>query len=276
MECELDGITIHYEVYGEGKPIIMLHGWPLDHRVMVSTIEPLFKQRQGWQRFYPDLPGMGLTPGADWITTQDQVLDIVLDFINKVAPGQRYALVGYSYGGYLARGAVYRQGADITGLCLIAPVIRSSDEPRTLPDHVTLVENPALLADLDPELAQAFAGFAVVQCRELLESMQAVGSPARIIADHAFLARLHEHYQFSFDVDTLTEPFAGPTLMIMGRQDALCGYADAWDIVENYSRGTVVVLDRAGHGLMVEQQGLFNALVCEWLDRVEEFVALAG
>ena len=49
MECELERITVHYKAFGEGKPIVMLHGWPLDHRVMVSNMEPLFQDRDGWK-----------------------------------------------------------------------------------------------------------------------------------------------------------------------------------------------------------------------------------
>jgi pimeloyl-ACP methyl ester carboxylesterase len=37
-----------------------------------------------------------------------------------------------------------------------------------------------------------------------------------------------------------------------------------------YPRGSYVVLDRAGHNLQIEQPIVFNALVNEWLDRVEE------
>jgi pimeloyl-ACP methyl ester carboxylesterase len=128
-----------------------------------------------------------------------------------------------------------------------------------------------LVSELEPDLAEAFEGFAVVQSRELLEAMKAVGIPPRKIADYGFLDRLHENFAFSFDVDRPPEPFAGPTLMIMGRQDSSCGYYDAWPIQENYSRGTIVVLDRAGHGLMVEQRELFNVIGNEWLDRVEEY-----
>jgi len=42
--------------------------------------------------------------------------------------------------------------------------------------------------------------------------------------------------------------------------------------LENYPRGTFVVLDRAGHGLEVEQETLFRALANEWLDRLEESI----
>ena len=41
--------------------------------------------------------------------------------------------------------------------------------------------------------------------------------------------------------------------------------------MENYSYGTFAILDRAGHGLEVEQEAVFNCMVNEWLDRVEEY-----
>ena len=90
------------------------------------------------------------------------------------------------------------------------------------------------------------------------------------IADFEFLGKLKEHDAFSFDIHKLPQPFAKPTLILTGRQDSNCGYVDAWSILENYPRATFVVLDRAGHGVEVEQEGLFRILASEWLDRVEE------
>jgi pimeloyl-ACP methyl ester carboxylesterase len=85
-----------------------------------------------------------------------------------------------------------------------------------------------------------------------------------------FLTRLQSHgYPLSFDVDA-APPFEKPTLILVGRQDGMVGYRDAWEILENYPRSTFAVLDRAGHNLQIEQETLFNALVNEWLDRVEE------
>jgi pimeloyl-ACP methyl ester carboxylesterase len=273
MECQLENITIHYEMIGEGRPFILLHGYPLDHRYMVRDMEPFFEQREGWKRIYPDLPGMGKTPGADWISTQDQILEIVLDFIDQVLPGQRFVVAGASYGGYLARGVIYRRSASIDGLLLTAPVILARASKRTLPAHVTLAEDRQALAEMQPEQAKDLQGFAVALTRRLADYMKANIYPAAEIADHKFLKGLDEHWAFSFDVDNLTRPFTKPALIFTGRQDSIAGYVDTWGILENYPRGTFVVLDRAGHGLQVEQETLFRALVNEWLDRVEESAA---
>ena len=36
MECKLKQGTIYYETYGDGRPMLVLHGGYLDHRHMVS------------------------------------------------------------------------------------------------------------------------------------------------------------------------------------------------------------------------------------------------
>ena len=64
--------------------------------------------------------------------------------------------------------------------------------------------------------------------------------------------------------------FGKPTLILVGRQDSMVGYHDSWKILENYPRATLAVLDQAGHNLQIEQERVFNTLVGEWLDRVEE------
>ena len=89
MECIVRGIPVYYEEMGTGRPVLMLHGWPGSHHLMTYNLEPLFAGRPGWRRLYPDLPGMGKTPGADWIASQDDILAVVLEFLDAVAPSER-------------------------------------------------------------------------------------------------------------------------------------------------------------------------------------------
>ncbi len=264
MKCDLGDLAIFYETYGTGQPIVMLPGRPSDHRVMMRFMEPLFTQRDGWLRLYPDLPGTGRTPGSDRLATHDQMLEAVLAFIDTVIPGQRFVLAGLSYGGYLARGVVYHRAASIDGVLLGAPQVKAEPAQAHLPPRTTLVEDPALVAELGP-----VAGLIVVQTPTVVEAVRDVLTEVQI-ADHIFNERLEEASPFSFDVDRLPAPFGGPTLMLTARQDHLCGYRDAWDLLDNYPRATFAVLDRAGHFVNIEQDVLCQALMREWLDRVEE------
>ncbi len=150
MKCDLGDIVIFYETYGTGRPIVMLPGQPSDHRVMVRFMEPFFTQRDGWLRLYPDLPGTGRTPGVDRLATHDQMLEAVLAFIDTVIPGQRFVVAGLSYGGYLARGVVYRRAASIDGVLLCVPQVTTEPTQAHLPPRTTLVEDSTLVAELGP------------------------------------------------------------------------------------------------------------------------------
>jgi len=47
------------------------------------------------------------------------------------------------------------------------------------------------------------------------------------------------------------------------------GYNDAYKIIEKFPRDSFLILDMAGHNLQIEQEGIFQSVVKEWLRRVE-------
>jgi len=273
MECSLENISIHYEVHGDGKPLIVLPGWSMNTRLMSYRIEPYFQQREGWKRIYIDPPGHGKTPGKDWIINQDKILDVILACIDKLTEDKRFCILGSSLGAYLTRGVLRYRAQLIDGIAMLVPVIIAEDEKRTVPPFGVLVENSATKADLSPIEADLY-NMSVVHTGKWLNYLRNLPQvPEQENGNPEFLTKIREqpeNYAFSFDVDDMTEPFSAPSLIITGRQDAVVGYRDAWNILENYPRATYVVLDRAGH-LMEEKAGLIHVLVNEWLDRVEEY-----
>jgi pimeloyl-ACP methyl ester carboxylesterase len=123
MQCTVGDVNIYYEIYGEGTPIVMIHGWSPDYRLMKGCMEPVFQTIDtAWKRIYFDLPGMGKTKGERWITGSDQMLDLILGFIDAVIPNQHFVVAGESYGGYLARGIINKRSSIVDGLLLICPV----------------------------------------------------------------------------------------------------------------------------------------------------------
>jgi len=271
MKHKINDCEVYYEVIGEGKPMVILHGSTLDSRSMTGCMEPIFENRKGWKRIYIDFPGHGQTQGRDWIKGSDDVLKIVLDLIDHIIPDTHFVLVGLSYGGYIARGIAYHRFEQVDGILLIVPRIVSHPSKRTLPARSIIVRDEKFLAELDTQVRQGFEEVAVVQTQSHWNRYSKEIIPGVNIADNQFLERLQPTVdEFPFDVDKLPVKFEKPTLILVGRQDHLVGYQDAWTILENYPRATFAVLDRAGHALQIEQNILFNALVNEWLDRVEE------
>lgn len=270
------GVPIHYESRGSGRAMIMIHGFTLDRRSLVGCMEPVFAGGAGWRRIYFDLPGMGATPGSGAISSSDDMLDVVLWFIDAVIPGERFSLVGQSYGGYLARGVLARRTARIDGMALICPVVVAERAKRDLPRHAVISTDETLLASLKGTEADAFAANFVVQNRATWQRFQAELLPGIRRADQAFLEGIARRYALSFDPDATARPFQKPVLVLAGRQDSDVGYRDQWRMSENFPRVTFAMLDRAGHGLAIEQADLLTSLAREWLDRVAEAAAGPG
>jgi len=273
MECALENITIHYETYGEGRPILFIPGWGLNARLTADQMEPCFHQREGWKRIYIDPPGHGKTPGKDWITNQDKMLEVILACIDKLTAGQKYCLVGISLGAYLARGVILQRAQFVDGMAMIVPAIIAEDEKRSVPPYKVLIKDPSVYAELTP-MEQDLFGMSVIHSRTWLDTIRSSPQiPDDENGDPEFLGKIRdkpEKYAFSFDVDAVSESFPGPSLIITGRQDSVVGYRDAWNLLENYPRASYVVLDRAGHPLE-DSAELVNVLIREWLDRVEEY-----
>jgi len=268
MKCNVKNLEVYYEVYGEGKPILIIHGMTPDHRLMTGCMEPVFKDREGYKRIYLDLPGMGKTKGESWITSTDVVLDILIEFIDKIIPNENFLLAGESYGGYLSRGIIYRLGSRVDGVLLLCPAVVAPILRENLPEHVVLKKDEELLSELETFEADKFNDIQVVQSRNIWERYRDEILSGIKIVDRNFLDKLCEDgWGFSFDLD---EQFTKPAVMILGRQDSSVGYKDTWGILERYPRATFAVLDKAGHNLQIEQVELFNSLVNEWLTRVED------
>jgi pimeloyl-ACP methyl ester carboxylesterase len=257
---------LHYVEHGDGRPVLVLHGAGVDHREMVGAIEPTFHDTPDYRRIYPDLPGMGHTPVPDTLNSADDVLDLLLAFVDGVIGDGQFLLIGHSVGAYYARAIAGRRPEQVTGLTLICPL---GENVRDLPARQVLHASVDPGEALGPAEESMFRGYFVVQTPATLERYEEYVAPASGLVDWAGLEQIGANWLFSTSPDE-GPPYPGPALIVTGRQDSTVGYAGQWDLLEHYPRATFAVLDRAGHALPHEQPGLIKSLVTEWLDRVRE------
>lgn len=267
MERRKQYMPIYHKVIGEGYPIVMLHGWSLDHQVMLHAMEPLFEKRSGWKRIYIDLPGMGHSESQSSIQNSNDILKVVLCLLDKIIPDQPFVICGNSYGGYIARGIVHSRFDKVHGLLLMTPITIPENDEREVPQQTVLKKDSNLISHLPPEDANMFCAMGVVQGQnEWQRFRNEILLPSKQ-ANYEFLNDIRQNgYSFSHDISFKLEH---PTLIITGRQDNVVGYHDAWRLIDDYPRATFAVLDMSGHNLQIEQTDVFNALVHNWLNRLE-------
>jgi len=272
LESTVNGVPVHFVDHGSGTPVLALHGVGVDHRELAGALEPLFADRPGYRRIYPDLPGMGRTPAPATVNGSDDVVEVLLGLVEALVGGRPFLVVGQSYGGYLAGAVANRRPGQAAGLALICPLLGAAGAGAAVPEHVVLHAAGDLDGILDPALEAEFRDYFTVQTPDTLRRFQDHVAPGMALADRPALERIFQRWE----LHTAPEqgpPYANPTLILVGRQDATVGYAGAWRLLEHYPRATFAVLDRAGHALPHEQRGLLAALLGEWLDRVHERLA---
>lgn len=260
-------MTLHHVSYGDGIPVLALHGWTPDHRLMTGCLEPIFTDLPGYRRLYPDLPGMGQSPACD-IDSSDGILAAVQAFVDEHIGAEPFLLIGESYGGYLARAVARERPEQVLGLSLICPigtVVENAD--RTVPEHVVLRSEPGVVESLTE--GEDFTELAVVRTAAALAAYRKDVAPGLAIADAAALDRILKKRTLSVDPDS-GPVFTRPTLVVCGRQDSITGYEDVYVLLPHYPRATFAILDVAGHNLQLEQPELFAALTREWLQRVAD------
>ncbi|PZF87393.1 alpha/beta hydrolase [Listeria ivanovii] len=268
MHKTIRSVDVYYEQYGEGIPIIMIHGFSPDSQLMIGCMEPVFDKKSPFSRIYLDLPGMGKTENYDSIQNADHVLTLLIEFIEAVIPDEKFILAGESYGGYLARAIAAKCPDRVLGMLLICPVIYPEKEKRTLPKQEVMYQDEAFVRSLSKEDKAYFSKSGVILTSRNWNRFLAEVMSGIIHADGEFLDRLAQNYALSFDPDE-NASFDVPGLFLFGRQDDHVGYTDGLCLLEKYPHASFAILDFAGHNLQIEQAKIFTTMVQDFLFRVK-------
>ena len=136
VEYVIGDVPVHYVEQGEGSPVLALHGAGVDHREVMGCLDPVFDASTGYRRIYPDLPGMGRTPAPETIRSADDVLDVLLGFIDGVIGDQPLLVAGHSAGGYYAQAIAGQRPEQVVGLALLCPLLAGIHD---VPEHEVVV-----------------------------------------------------------------------------------------------------------------------------------------
>lgn len=256
---------------GDGLPLVAVHGNGVDHRLLLA-LDDCLAEPGCWERIYLDLPGFGGTPPLEGAGGLPEIAGWLVDAVTDLVGERDFALLANSLGGLLARHVLARFPGRVLGVALIAPVVDPDAARRTRPAFTVVERDDDLLASLPADDRDEFAGITARQTPASWEAFRDFALPGIRAADPGAVQRLSQRYFLPAVPEETSSGYAGPTLIVTGRQDHIVGYQDQAGLLAHYPRATYAVLDGAGHNVHLEQPDLVHALLREWSGRLRSTI----
>ena len=264
MWIDVSGGRLYLKQAGEGTPLLLMHGWTLDHRMFEPQLPSLSER---FRVISYDRRGFGrskLPPD----------LDLELDDVDRIADALSLGtlhLLGMSQGGRLAlRYAVTRpqrlrslvlQGAVVDGLDIAGP------ERENIPffDYAELVR-----AGKIDEMRRRWLKHPILALGSGHDNKQRLLN--EIVGDYSGADLLDfSPDKFSTSLDVLGElaRFYAPTLILTGAQETVRLRAHAKKLLEIISDSREVILEHSGHMSNLTEPALYNEQILRFCAGVD-------
>ena len=239
-KVNINGIQIAYARKGTGKPLVLVHGYPLDHTIWDKIVSLL---ENDFDIIFPDLRGFGQ---SDVVESQYKILDMATDIAGLLDQlgFKKAAIAGHSMGGYISLAFARAYPDRVTGLGLIASQALA-DPP----------ENKIGRYDAAEEIMKTGVEPVAEGMSTKLTPDERVQAYVRglIAAQHpAGLAGALKAMAERDDSSSILSSFQFPVVLIHGKADELIPVQRAQEIKSAIPQATLMELSSVGHMPMME------------------------
>lgn len=117
---------IHYSKTGQGKPVVLIHGFPNDSTAWANIVPALAEK---YQVILPDLPGAGQSPLPGQPLTMALLAASVLEVMDHEGI-DKAILAGHSMGGYTAMEFAAHYPGRVQGISLVHALASGDNEEK--------------------------------------------------------------------------------------------------------------------------------------------------
>jgi len=233
-------VELSYEEIGQGTPVLLVHGFPLDRTIWAPVADGL----KGEARvIMPDLRGHGKSPDTAEVYTMRLMAEDLVALLDRLEL-EKVVLVGHSMGGYVVLAFAHAYPNRLAGLGMVASQADADSPERRQGRLVTAREvkrrGVRYVADgMAPKLTLD------IDLQKQLHELMMKNRTGSVINSLKGMAERS-------DANAWLPTVSVPGLVIAGGSDQIIPVSRGQSMAQMLSKGWLVEIPEAGHMPMME------------------------
>lgn len=255
-------VNLYYEIFGEGEPLIFIHGFAVDHLVF-ANIAKSFQEK--YQVFLIDNRGSGQSDCPDYSYTVEMMADDIYHFWQRLAlkPAR---IVGHSMGGMIVQQLARRYPQMIANIVICNTEmkldIRYALSARARLEFMAANCSPRSL--IENAMGWTFSSEFLNRPGIIEEIIQLRLANPFPITQQGYRNQLEA--LLAFDSHSWINQIRVPCLVIGSDQDMIMHESNIKKLAKNIPEASYHCIQGAGHAPFIEQPENFCAIINNFIN----------
>ncbi len=273
-KMSIRGISLNIKVMGKGYPLVLMHGGPGADLYTLMAFKPCADQ---FTLVFYDHRCNGRSTGADVTSMTMENLTADADALRQALGFEKWAVLGHSFGGYVAMEYALRYPQNLSHLLLVDTGAENSWAQEKAPEELARRGFSPEIVDLTrryfngqiepnemfPSLMKLSNAYNPYTKLSQLPQMLIWGLQTKLQPETFIYSE--SHFLKGWTVRDRLGEIKVPTLVMAGRQDFIYPPEHQEQLAEAIPNSRLVLIDRAGHNPHDEQPAITLKAVRDFL-----------
>lgn len=253
--------AISYNIYGNGKPVVLLHGFAEDGSIWNNQVNYL---ESHCKLIVPDLPGSG---GSELLQSANIEIENYSDCIYALLNHEEInscIMLGHSMGGYITLAFAEKYPAKLTGFGLINSTAFADNEEKksTRKKGIAMMEEHGAFPFIKNTIPNLFSQKFKQEHAEVVDVFTEAGKDFTTAA----LVQYYTAMMNRPDRTAVLKTSVVPVLFIIGSEDVAAPLNDLLQQVHLPNVSHIHILEGVGHMSMLEAPDELNKHLLEFIE----------
>jgi 3-oxoadipate enol-lactonase len=260
MVLEINGFRMNYRLSGQGRPVLLIHGYPFNSRLWQPQLDGLSDSAR---LIAPDLRGHGDSEAVACLYRMSLLADDCAALLDALEIREPVVVNGLSMGGYIAMAFARRYPGRLAGLVLTATRSAADSETgRTGRDQTAQqAREQGVDSIVETMLPKLFAPANFQLHPDLVEQVRAIMSSTSLEGVLGDLMGMKTRPDSTASLAQINVP----ALILHGEEDQIIPQAEAIAMHSVLPAARLEIIPGAGHLLNLEQPEIYNQLLRDFI-----------